>query len=56
MAPTSSKVASSSISDSRTPVEKRRSTIANNKLKDLAELRKQETEGKGLVLHFYVSS
>jgi len=54
MAPTSSKVASSSIPDTRTSIEKRRSTIANNKLKDLVELRKQEAEGKHLFLHFYI--
>jgi len=35
-------------SDTRTPVEKCKETIANNKLKDLAELCKQEAGGKGL--------
>jgi hypothetical protein len=55
MAPSSNKVTSeSSISDTRTPVEKRKDTIANNKLNDLALLRKQEAAGKSLFHRFHV--
>ena len=48
MAPTSDKVTSSSVSDTRTPVKKRKETMANNKLKELVDLRKQEAVNKGL--------